>query len=379
MNELSETPNKVDMRGDWNPGTVELVDCRDLTQEELAFFRGIKGDEMKLERHMPETSGEEFGTLDRHTEGLMACDEQMPNFEDPEMPAIGENAKEPYYPEFWNIGPEPIRSLEVPVVSDAKPDVLESKCCETEVKLENFSNLADLESKLNRIEATHIETKRSNTKSVIQARIAVVLAIKQSNVTRFDLGKALSEYREHFKADRGWMVAARAIAGALGCDERTVRNIIVGFEQAARLPAAVVQAAQAKGIDLAKRRNHRTFTAIESAIANEGGGQNDIDAEEAERIVSNVLMMPSPGQREFIQDDSFVKLTREEKQHFAIRMKVRTALTNVEPDQKMSALIAALEEEMYSIWGKMEPVTVTITPRPSAFTIDGRKKREDAA
>jgi hypothetical protein len=85
--------------------------------------------------------------------------------------------------------------------------------------------------------------------------------------------------------------------------------------------------------------------------------------------------MQSPNQRELIQNDPFVSLTRAERKHFAVRMKIRTALANVELDRKLSALIAALEEEMFAIWGQKEPVTVTISPRPSVFTLDGRKRQ----
>ena len=62
-----------------------------------------------------------------------------------------------------------------------------------------------------------------------------------------------------------------------------------------------------------------------------------------------------------------------------VRMKIRTALTNIEADRKLSVLLAALEEEMFDVWGFTGLVTVTITPRASGLTLDGRKRREDAA
>ena len=60
-------------------------------------------------------------------------------------------------------------------------------------------------------------------------------------------------------------------------------------------------------------------------------------------------------------------------------MRIRAALTNVVRDRKFAELIAALEEEMFDVWGATEPVTVTITPRASGLTLDGRKRREDVA
>jgi hypothetical protein len=214
--------------------------------------------------------------------------------------------------------------------------------------------------------------------AIAEARLAVVRAIEQFRLTRFNLGKALCAYRALFMASRGWMAAADSIAVAMGCDERTVRNIIADYERAASLPDAVIQAAHTKGIDLSQRKYRPAIAAIESAIGVDGHRQDEIDADEANRIVSNVLVIP-PAQREHIQDERFVPLTREEKQHFVVRMKIRTALTNIEADRKLTVLLAALEEEMFDVWGFTGSVTVTITPRASGLTLDGRKRREDAA
>ena len=57
-------------------------------------------------------------------------------------------------------------------------------------------------------------------------------------------------------------------------------------------------------------------------------------------------------------------------------MKIRTALTNIEPDQKLPALIAALEEEMFAIWGQTGPVTVrSRRVRPDSPSMGARDRR----
>jgi hypothetical protein len=145
------------------------------------------------------------------------------------------------------------------------------------------------------------------------------------------------------------------------------------------VPEAVIHAAQAKGIDLSQRKYRPAVVAIESAIGNPDEGRDALDADEANRIISNVLVMPPPVQREHGHDERFVPLTREEKQHFAVRMKIRTALTNTENDRKLPVLLQALEEEMFDVWGFTGPVTVTITPRTSGLTLDGRRRREEVA
>jgi hypothetical protein len=165
----------------------------------------------------------------------------------------------------------------------------------------------------------------------------------------------------------------------MGCDERTVRNIIADYEHAACLPVAVILAAQTKGIDLSQRKYRPVVAAIESTIGDGGNGRDVIDADDADRIVSNVLVMPPPDKPEQVHDDPFVPLTREEKQHFAVRMKIRTALTNIEPDRKLSELLQALEEEMFDVWGETDEVMVLIKPHASGLTLDGLKRREEVA
>lgn len=230
--------------------------------------------------------------------------------------------------------------------------------------MEKFSSTA-LIARLQEIEAEHLGSPVDDADN---KRESVVYSIKRFQSSRFDLGKALNEYKRLFIEERGWMVAAQAIAEAMKCDERTVRNIIRDYQQADKLPAQVLEAAKSLKVDLGKRKY---LAAIKTAVA-ESPDVARIDAETAKQLVSNVLEMPK---REQDQDN---KLTPEEKELRQIRLKIRTALTNIEPDQKLSKLIEALEFEMHDVWGEKEPVVVTITPRPSSITIDG-KRREVAA
>jgi hypothetical protein len=238
--------------------------------------------------------------------------------------------------------------------------------------MEKFSSLT---ARLEKIESEHLGSVDTN---ITQKREGVMAALKHYQHSRFLLGKSLAEYKCVFTEDRGWMTAAQAIAKVMGCGERTVRNIIEDYKYAADLPDPVVKAAHSKGIDPAKRKHRATVAAIKSSIA-ELEDPESIDSKEAEQIISKVLVMPSLSQRRQIQDDAFIPLTRAEKERFKIRMKIRTGLTNIKKDQKLPELIKALEEEMFDAWGQVEPVTITITPHASGLTLDGRKRREDAA
>ena len=75
-------------------------------------------------------------------------------------------------------------------------------------------------------------------------------------------------------------------------------------------------------------------------------------------------------------DELFEELTRQEKAHFSVRMKIRTALNNFEDGQKLPTLIAALEEEMYQVWGSRQPITIEVTPRPSLLSMNGQKRKD---
>ncbi len=47
------------------------------------------------------------------------------------------------------------------------------------------------------------------------------------------------------------MAAAKAIANAIGCDERTIRRTIDDFERVTQVPDAVIKALEQAGFDLA--------------------------------------------------------------------------------------------------------------------------------
>ena len=65
----------------------------------------------------------------------------------------------------------------------------------------------------------------------------------------------------------------------------------------------MILAAQTKGIDLSQRKYCPTVAAIESTIGNDGYSQDHFDPDEAERIVSNVLVMPSPNKEDIVLEN----------------------------------------------------------------------------
>jgi hypothetical protein len=90
--------------------------------------------------------------------------------------------------------------------------------------------------------------------------------------SRFDFGRALRQYKQHYKAERGWMEAASVIANAIGRDPRTIFRIIEDHERATQLDPVVLEVMEERGIDAAAPKNAA--------------------------MVANLLEMPAPKTRE---------------------------------------------------------------------------------
>jgi hypothetical protein len=233
------------------------------------------------------------------------------------------------------------------------------------------ADLARIASELGQL-ASGLEPEQAAVE--FKLRCEFITAERSLFMTRLERGRILASYKILYGPSRKWSEFCRIV----NLPRQTAYDLMAAADEGELARADKCTESVHSSANTVVHLTHRApVPGAESAVEDEEEGE--IGAEEADRIVSNVLVMSPPDQRELVQDDPFVLLTREEKQHFAVRLKIRTALTNVEPDQKLSTLVAALEEEMFSIWGQSDPVTVTITPRTSAYTLDGRKRRGEVA
>jgi len=239
---------------------------------------------------------------------------------------------------------------------------------EPEIELEKFSKYPALLEELRNLEEQEVHRHLLKEDNIGEIRSDLILAIENTQWSRYALGKALDKYRAFFKSDRGWIEAASVIARALCCNDRTVRNIISDYEGLKALPEDVIDVAHRRGIDLAKKRYAPVVKALETSLAS----NSPLDAAAAEKIIKDSMR-----QHKHTTDveGPFLPLTAEEKRRWKIRLKIRTALNNIQASQKLSELLAALEEEMQAVWGQTTPVIITITPRKSSLTIDGKKRR----
>jgi hypothetical protein len=271
---------------DRETGVDEMTQDMPFIPEELETSEAFRGHEPDPDRTTPEIPWNDPDFIDCHTGGFAPAIGQEPNGRVADLVVADDDDGESRFPYFWEIGPDFPPTPEITALSVAEPELLENRPNESETKLENFTNLTDLDDALGIIEAQHIETPFEGRGAVWKARAAVILAIKHAFLSRFNLGKALSSYRAFFKAERGWMEAANIIACGLRRCEKTVRNAISDYEQlSAALPAKVIEVAELRGIDLARQKFQPTVKSIEGTI-----NSNDVVSEDqAAQIVDSII------------------------------------------------------------------------------------------
>jgi hypothetical protein len=228
------------------------------------------------------------------------------------------------------------------------------------MKVDNLSNLSV---RLKDVEAEHVEGDEAGMRD---ARLAVVNALEQYRRSRYRLGQKLSAYKAFYGVTRGWIAAAKVIAGVMGCDERTIRRIVEDFERVSDVPAVVIKALEQAGIDPAARRNAFIISKILRMP------KNTLEASPEAAVLHTVKSAKSAttfADAPFCQVVS--SLDREEHRRLAVRKKVRSAVKALPIERKLYELVAAIEEEMYSEWGMLEPITLTIRPhRPESHKED---------
>ena len=216
-----------------------------------------------------------------------------------------------------------------------------------------LDNLSDLSVRLQELEVGCVGT---NELGLGSARLSLVNALEGFRSSRYRLGQKLSAYKAFFKASQGWMVAAMAIADAMGCEERTIRRIIDDFERVSEVPDVVIKALQQAGFDPAARKN----AGMISKILRMPDRAAEVNPEIA--VMRAAQTTKAARQADHCRGGTTaVSLPPEKRRRLAVRQKIRIALTSVPADQKLAELVAAIEEEMYS-WGQVKPITITITP-----------------
>ncbi len=239
--------------------------------------------------------------------------------------------------------------------------------------------------KLSNLGARLLEAEREYVKCDDGADVArqdLLDALGQYHSSRFRFGKVLAAYKVFFAEERTWMQVAKLIGRAIDRDERTIRRIIEDYEHASQVPVEVIEELEALGVDPAAKKNAPVLTNIlEMPLSDVKAELKEVVAHAVKTAkVKKTAAVKKPNQPvTALETPVSAPLTRVEKQRRHIRLKIQTALNDVPNDQKLVELIAALEEEMYEVWGERDSKEITLTPRPSALTIDGRRKLEVAA
>jgi len=234
-----------------------------------------------------------------------------------------------------------------------------------------LDNLSNLSVRLQELESGCVNM---NELGLGSARLSLVNALEGFRSSRYRLGQKLSTYKAFFKASQGWMAAAKAIADAIGCDERTIRRAIDDFERVSEVPDVVIKALQQAGFDPAARKNAGVISKI-LRMPDQAAEMNPEAAVLSAIQGSKLAKKADSGKGRSVT----ALLSPEKRRRLAVRQKIRTALTSVPAEQKLAELVGAIEESMYLEWGQVEPVTITITPHAPDLSDSYRSMRELAA
>lgn len=150
-----------------------------------------------------------------------------------------------------------------------------------------------------------------------EIRTALVESLKHFDEDRTAMAQNLIEYKQVFKTKRQWTNVVTEIGAAIKVSARTVFRLIEDFER---------------------------------SLAGE---------------VSYIMIDLSPIQG--------APLDKEDRPFIRARLAIRSFLDEVSNNRKPQALAALLAEEAHQIWGLRNPFQMEVSPRPSRFTIDGRK------
>lgn len=243
-----------------------------------------------------------------------------------------------------------------------------------------MDNLSSLSARLIEVEREHV---KCDDGTEVDARLDLIDALGQYHGSRFSFGRALAAYKLFFVEERTWMQVAEIIGQTIGRNERTIRRIIDDYERASQVPAEAIEELEVLGIDPAAMKNAPVLTNIlqmPASVVKSVPKEAVMQAVKAAKAGRKAKAAKTPSQSvpspAISEPES---LSREEKLHRDIRQRVRAGLTNVPNDRKLAELQAAVEEEMYEAWGMRDAINITLTPRPSAMTLDGRRKLEGAA
>jgi hypothetical protein len=171
-----------------------------ITRVEPETLEALNEQVAEVDRPVTEVPWWEFDPDDSHQQERVSFIEQFPNGKGAEPVVTDDGVNQSGFANFWEIGPELPPQPKTPNIRTDEPEDHGKELSKNPPQLERFSNLTET---LKGIEAKHIEAGPLGNEAIAEARLAVVRAIEQFRLTRFNLGKTLCAYRALFMASRG--------------------------------------------------------------------------------------------------------------------------------------------------------------------------------
>jgi hypothetical protein len=189
-----------------------------------------------------------------------------------------------------------------------------------------------------------------------------VSALGRVILSRFEIGRVLSEYKKLYKPGRIWGYFCKAI----NVDVKTAGRMIVGFERAQRVNPRLLKAAADEGIDLAETKHRPLLEAVVELSPAKGFG-TDFAAGTVLKKAKQAV-----GERKAKNAVLSIRDRSEQVYHY-----VTGAFKDV-PESKREAVLQALYQRINSHFGIGKTMTVPFAASPNLIGNVGREKNNGA-
>lgn len=138
-----------------------------------------------------------------------------------------------------------------------------------------IDKLSNLATELVTIERGEGTDRDENQFKIARKKVIDTIGVFHQN--RYALGRALAEYQRFYKQNHYWLLARKAIAVVLGCDQRTVSRIIENSVPAAGLSPFALEALEAHMIDPGRKKHAGIVKELLNSPVQESREQADAD------------------------------------------------------------------------------------------------------
>jgi hypothetical protein len=193
------------------------------------------------------------------------------------------------------------------------------------LQLKTFNDLSSRLRKIEEIEYLDLQSERS----------AVITSIEKYQLSRYELGKALTSYKSHLNHG-SWMSASAIIEKSLAVSERTLRDLMLSYRNTLRLDKDRIEDLRNAGIGPSSSRGQRIIVALLES--------DDLSTDEAIALTDRT---------------SVPALSKQEHRKVAVREALQSLLVDIPSSSKLATISEAVAEAVYDLIGPVSAFTIT--------------------